>query len=44
MPSPSQNGFVAHHALPGYLADDTVDGNSVLIVWHNPDVADTVDH
>jgi GNAT superfamily N-acetyltransferase len=37
-----ENGFVAHHALPGYLADDTVDGNSVLIVWHNPDLADTV--
>ncbi len=38
-----ENGFVAHHALPGYLADDTVDGNSVLIVWHNPDLADTDD-
>ncbi len=35
-----ENGFEAHHALPGYLADESVDGNSVLIVWHNPDLAD----
>lgn len=34
-----ENGFEAHGALPGYLVDPSVGGNSVLIVWHNPDMA-----
>ncbi len=36
-----ENGFEAHGALPDYLADETVGNNSVLIVWHNPDLRDT---
>ncbi len=30
-----ENGFEAREALPGYLRDDSVGDNSVLIVWHN---------
>lgn len=32
-----ENGFTAHGALHGYVKDDTVGHNSVLISWTNPD-------
>jgi len=32
-----ENGFEARGAIAGYLDDETVGGNAVLIVWPNPD-------
>lgn len=33
-----ENGFEAGHALPGYVRDDSVGDNSVLIIWHNDEL------
>ncbi len=32
------NGFQAHGPLPGYLDDESVGRNAVLITWPNPDL------
>ena len=36
-----KNGFEALGAIPDYMDDAAVGDNAVLIVWRNPDLADT---
>ncbi|MCP4843937.1 MAG: hypothetical protein GY901_02380 [Actinomycetia bacterium] len=36
-----ENGFEALGTIPDYMDDAAVGDNAVLIVWRNPDLADT---